>query len=140
MQSTEFDDPNLDKDRIVFGMPPSPLPSSLFTELLTNVVEDDSPYPEVRSAVSNTDDPEMPVNTLRVWVLGIIFAMVIPGLNQFFFFRYPAVTITGVRIQCSTLIRLFYSSFPFPSHMFSTFSLLPPRCFSSISPHPARGF
>lgn len=57
----------------------------------------------MRSAVSNIDDPEMPVNTLRVWVLGIIFAMVIPGLNQFFFFRYPAVTITGVRIQYSTL-------------------------------------
>lgn len=59
--------------------------------------EDDSPYPEVRSAVANTDDPLMPVNTLRAWLLGLLFAIIIPGVNQFFFFRYPSVTITGVR-------------------------------------------
>ncbi|KAL5530115.1 hypothetical protein ACEPAF_6372 [Sanghuangporus sanghuang] len=58
--------------------------------------EDDSPYPEVRSAVANTDDPEMPVNTLRAWLLGIFFAIIIPGVNQFFYFRYPAVTVTGL--------------------------------------------
>ena len=45
-------------------------------------IEDDSSYPEVRSAVANTDDPEMPVNTVRVWVLGIFFAIIIPGVNQ----------------------------------------------------------
>ena len=59
--------------------------------------EDDSPYPEVRSAVANSDDPEMPVDTLRAWVLGLIFAMIIPGINQLLYFRYPAVTISGVR-------------------------------------------
>ena len=58
--------------------------------------EDDSPYPEVRSAVASTDDPEMPVSTLRAWVLGILFAVLIPGMNQFFYFRYPSVSITGV--------------------------------------------
>ena len=26
----------------------------------------ESPYPEVRAAVSNTDDPSMPVNTFRM--------------------------------------------------------------------------
>ncbi|KZT18817.1 small oligopeptide transporter [Neolentinus lepideus HHB14362 ss-1] len=75
----EFDDPNLDKDMIV--------------------LEDDSPYPEVRSAVANTDDPEMPVATFRAWVLGIAWAVLIPGLNQFFFFRYPSVTISGLVAQ-----------------------------------------
>ncbi|KAH9944677.1 OPT oligopeptide transporter [Amylocystis lapponica] len=69
----EFDDPNFDKDAAVF--------------------EDDSPYPEVRSAVANTDDPDMPCNTLRVWVMGVIWAMIIPGMNQFFFFRYPSVSV-----------------------------------------------
>ena len=58
--------------------------------------EDDSPYPEVRSAVSNTDDPSMPINTFRAWFIGIIWAIIIPGLNQFFFFRYPSVTVGGV--------------------------------------------
>ncbi|KAL7278032.1 small oligopeptide transporter [Trametes coccinea BRFM310] len=75
----DFDDPNLDKDAVL--------------------LEDDSPYPEVRSAVANTDDPEMPVNTVRAWVIGIIWAMIIPGMNQFFYFRYPSVTVTGIVAQ-----------------------------------------
>ncbi|KAF8262095.1 OPT oligopeptide transporter protein-domain-containing protein [Lactarius quietus] len=59
------------------------------------IMEDESPYPEVRSAVSNTDDPTMPVSTLRAWVLGIIWTAFIPGINQFFYFRYPYVVIEG---------------------------------------------
>lgn len=41
-----FDDPNIDREHL-------------------GDVEDDSPYPEVRSAVANTDDPEMPCSTFR---------------------------------------------------------------------------
>ncbi|KAJ6532845.1 oligopeptide transporter [Mycena vulgaris] len=81
----EFDDPNLDKDAAIAG-----------------ILEDDSPYPEVRSAVANTDDPTIPVGTLRAWTLGLIWAIIIPGLNQFFFFRYPAVTVTGIVAQLLT--------------------------------------
>jgi OPT family small oligopeptide transporter len=71
-----FDDPNLDQSHIE--------------------LENDSPYPEVRSAVANTDDPDIPCSTLRAWILGIIGAIVIPGLNQFFFFRYPSVVISSL--------------------------------------------
>ncbi|KAJ3852991.1 OPT oligopeptide transporter [Lentinula lateritia] len=78
----EFDDPNIDKDAAIEG-----------------VLEDDSPYPEVRSAVANTDDPTIPVGTLRSWTIGFVWAILIPGLNQFFFFRYPSVTITGLVAQ-----------------------------------------
>ena len=63
----EFDDPNVDPEAMA--------------------LEDDSPYPEVRSAVSNTDDPDMPVNTLRAWIVGLIWSILIPGVNQFFFVR-----------------------------------------------------
>ena len=59
-------------------------------------IEDESPYPEVRSAVSNTDDPTMPSSTLRSWVVGLIFVVLISGMNQFFFFRYPTVLVTMV--------------------------------------------
>ena len=55
--------------------------------------------------LTNTDDPSIPAMTLRVWVIGMIWAIIIPGMNQFFFFRFPAVTVTGVRIKkfvCST--------------------------------------
>ncbi|KAF9221234.1 small oligopeptide transporter [Gyrodon lividus] len=79
-QSSEFDDPNLDPNQ-----------SAEF--------DDDSPYPEVRSAVANTDDPTIPVTTLRTWVIGLAWAVVMPGVNQFFFFRYPAVAITGIVAQ-----------------------------------------
>lgn len=77
----QFDDPNLDKEHALASF------------------EDDSPYPEVRSAVSNTDDPDMPVSTLRAWIIGIAWAVLIPGLNQFFFFRFPSVTVTGIVAQ-----------------------------------------
>ncbi|KAH7922259.1 OPT oligopeptide transporter [Leucogyrophana mollusca] len=77
-----FDDPNIDQDEAIVG-----------------VLEDDSPYPEVRSAVANTDDTSMPVNTIRAWVMGFIWAIVVPGLNQFFYFRYPSVSITGIVAQ-----------------------------------------
>ncbi|KAF8261430.1 OPT oligopeptide transporter [Lactarius quietus] len=59
------------------------------------IIEDESPYPEVRSAVSNTDDPTMPASSLRAWVLGIIWAVLIAGINQFFYFRYLSVVIDG---------------------------------------------
>jgi hypothetical protein len=58
--------------------------------------EDESPYPEVRSAVANTDDPYMPAGTLRAWLLGLVWAIIIPGVNQFYFFRYPSVSIGPV--------------------------------------------
>lgn len=41
-------------------------------------LEDDSPYPEVRSAVANTDDPDIPVSTIRSWTLGLLWAIIIP--------------------------------------------------------------
>ncbi|KAJ7822431.1 small oligopeptide transporter [Mycena leptocephala] len=61
--------------------------------------EEDSPYPEVRSAVANFDDPEMPVSTIRSWTLGILFSILIPCMNQFFHFRYPSVNLGPVVAQ-----------------------------------------
>ncbi|THH22516.1 hypothetical protein EUX98_g8179 [Antrodiella citrinella] len=69
----EYDDPNWDEEG--------------------EWLEDDSPYPEVRSAVANFDDPTMPVSTLRAWALGVCFAIVMPALNQFFDLRYPSILV-----------------------------------------------
>ena len=66
---------------------------------LLNSSEDDSPYPEVRSAVANFDDPEMPASTIRAWILGIAWAILLSGINQFFFFRYPSVVVGNVRTR-----------------------------------------
>ena len=62
-----------------------------------SILQDDSLYIEVRSAVTNTDDPMMPSSTFRAWVLGSILAALISGVNQFFYFRYPTIDISGAR-------------------------------------------
>jgi OPT family small oligopeptide transporter len=56
--------------------------------------EEDSPFPEVRASVSNIDDPEMPVMTLRMWLIGLILCLVGGSLNTFFNFRQPAPTVS----------------------------------------------
>lgn len=37
---------------------------------------DDSPFPEVRAVVRPVDDTQLPVNTLRMWTIGVIFTIV----------------------------------------------------------------
>jgi hypothetical protein len=74
----DFDDPNINKDEAIAGVLGVLLSSSSPLHVSDSSAEDDSPYPEVRSAVANTDDPDLPVSTIRAWVLGLIFAIVIP--------------------------------------------------------------
>jgi hypothetical protein len=46
------------------------------------VFDNHSAYAEVRESVSNTDDPSLPVETLRAWFLGIFFCVVLASVNQ----------------------------------------------------------
>ncbi|KAF7560314.1 hypothetical protein G7046_g3837 [Stylonectria norvegica] len=64
-----------------------------------DIDSDNSPFPEVRANVPNTDDPSMPVNTLRMWFLGVLFTIVGTAINQFFSMRYPGVTISSLVAQ-----------------------------------------
>ncbi|CAD6964877.1 unnamed protein product [Tilletia laevis] len=66
---------------------------------LENALLDDSIYPEVRAAVSNVDDHTMPVNTFRMWLIGIFFTVLLSSLNQFFSYRYPSVFISSLVVQ-----------------------------------------
>ncbi|KAJ3813473.1 small oligopeptide transporter [Lentinula aff. lateritia] len=59
------------------------------------ILEEDSPYAEVRSAVANFDDPDMPVSTIRAWVLGIIWTVLLAGINQVIVYRFPSILITN---------------------------------------------
>jgi OPT family small oligopeptide transporter len=63
---------------------------------IKDIDEDTSPYPEVRAVVPEVDDPDLPVNTLRMWMLGIFWVFVGAGVNQFFSLRYPAVHIVSI--------------------------------------------
>lgn len=57
-------------------------------------IEDDSPYPEVRASVPSTDDPSLPQNTIRVWVIGFIMTTLGCGMNTLFAFHSPSFSIT----------------------------------------------
>ena len=48
---------------------------------------EDSPYEEVRAAVRTTDGGEVG-NTVRAWVLGMIFVTLGSGLNMFLSMRF----------------------------------------------------
>jgi hypothetical protein len=95
-----FDDPNIDTSSVTTDgtcLAPSLHDDGSQTSLNLPEWEDESPYPEVRAAVSNTDDMEMPVDTFRAWTIGLFWAIIIPGLNQFLYFRYPSITVGSVR-------------------------------------------
>lgn len=56
---------------------------------------EDSPYEEVRAAVRNTDRGE-PANTVRAWVLGMLFVTVASGVNMFLSMRSPAINFPNI--------------------------------------------
>jgi OPT family small oligopeptide transporter len=60
---------------------------------------DHSAYPEVRAVVDPSDDPELPVATFRVFLLGTIFTVLGTAIQQFFSFRMPAINMTTYVIQ-----------------------------------------
>jgi len=57
---------------------------------------DNSPYPEVRASVPNTDNTTLSINTPRMWFLSMFFAVAGSATNLFFSLRYPSVAITPV--------------------------------------------
>jgi OPT family small oligopeptide transporter len=57
---------------------------------------DNSPYPEVRASVPATDNTNLSINTPRMWILSLLFAIAGSATNLFFSLRYPSVAITPV--------------------------------------------
>lgn len=62
------------------------------------LMEDNSPYPEVRAVVRNFD-VDLPANTIRAWVIGLILCTIGSGVNMLFSLRNPSVAITTYVIQ-----------------------------------------
>lgn len=58
-----------------------------------------SPYPEVRSVTDPYDDPSLPVETLRVYILGIIWTAIGAFINQFFAERQPGIPLSAPVVQ-----------------------------------------
>lgn len=62
------------------------------------LMEDNSPYPEVRAVVRNYD-VDVPANTVRAWVIGMTLCTIGSGVNMLFSLRNPSVSITTYVIQ-----------------------------------------
>ena len=59
---------------------------------------EDSPYEEVRAAV-RTEDGEEVANTIRAWILGMLFVTVGSGANMFLSMRSPAINFPAIVVQ-----------------------------------------
>ncbi|KAK3176727.1 hypothetical protein OEA41_008052 [Lepraria neglecta] len=91
-------DPNLPEE-LEEGIEEATDEHNLAGELrLVDELVENSPYPEVRAAVRNYDE-DMPINTVRAWVLGILLTTIASGLNALFALRQPAITITSLTVQ-----------------------------------------
>ena len=62
-----------------------------------------SPVEEVRLTVANTDDPNLPVWTFRMWLLGLLSCAILSFLNQFFAYRTEPLVITQITVQVASL-------------------------------------
>ncbi|KAJ6084307.1 hypothetical protein N7486_011107 [Penicillium sp. IBT 16267x] len=58
----------------------------------------DSQYESVRAAARNTDDGET-ANTVRAWILGMLFTTIGSGLNMFLSMRSPAISFPAIVVQ-----------------------------------------
>lgn len=65
--------------------------------------EEISPIEQVRLTVTNTDDPNMPVWTFRMWFLGVLSCALMSFLNQFFAYRTEPLIITQISVQVASL-------------------------------------
>ncbi|KAI6701576.1 hypothetical protein NL676_015900 [Syzygium grande] len=83
---------------------PPPTATTRLFELEHAIDEDDlSPIEEVRLTVTNTDDPTLPVWTIRMWFLGLLSCGLLSFLNQFFAYRTEPLIITPITVQVATL-------------------------------------
>ncbi|OAE28509.1 hypothetical protein AXG93_1736s1050 [Marchantia polymorpha subsp. ruderalis] len=65
--------------------------------------DDQSPVEEVALTVPTTDDPSLPVWTIRVWVIGIVSSLVLTFINTFFGYHTEPLSVTSVAAQIAAL-------------------------------------
>ncbi|KAK9335533.1 OPT oligopeptide transporter protein-domain-containing protein [Lipomyces starkeyi] len=61
-----------------------------------------SPYPEVRSVCSPRDDPSIPVETFRVYLIGFTWVCLGAFINQIMSYRQPHISLASHVIQILT--------------------------------------
>lgn len=115
-------DPNLPQEEI------DALNEALKTSDVEKITEvehtfaEDSPYEEVRAAVRTTDD-ESVANTVRAWILGMIFVTLGSGLNMFLSMRSPAINFPAIVVQLLVYPVGCLWARVMPTRVFNTFGL-----------------
>lgn len=64
---------------------------------------DECPIKQVEVTVPKTDDPEIPVLTFRMWVLGLVSCVVLSFVNQFFWYRSQPLSISSISAQIAVV-------------------------------------
>lgn len=62
-----------------------------------------SPYPEVRAVVDPYDDPNIPVETFRVYAISLFWTFVGSVINNFFVHRLPGISLSTSTVQLMLL-------------------------------------
>ncbi|KAK4371807.1 hypothetical protein RND71_007191 [Anisodus tanguticus] len=74
---------------------------------LPNEVDDDDNdeclIKEVEMTVPKTDDPTTPVQTFRMWFLGITSCVLLSFVNQFFWYRIEPLSISSTAVQIAVV-------------------------------------
>jgi OPT family oligopeptide transporter len=90
---------------------------------LEHELEELSPYPEVNAAVQNFDDTSLDANTLRAWIIGMLFVTIGSAMNMLFSLRKPTIAVGTLVCQISSYpVGLFFAKI-MPRHQFNTFGL-----------------
>ncbi|TQS31792.1 hypothetical protein Golomagni_07914, partial [Golovinomyces magnicellulatus] len=63
-----------------------------------SLIQEDSPYPEVRASVPPTDI-DMPVDTLRAWTIGTLLCTIVAACNVLLSLRRTPIAITSTVVQ-----------------------------------------
>ncbi|KAG6026942.1 hypothetical protein E4U40_001815 [Claviceps sp. LM458 group G5] len=85
-----------------------------------SLIQEDSPYPEVRSSVPPTDF-DVPVNTLRAWIIGVLLCTIVAACNVLLSLRRTPISISSTVVQLiSYPIGCSWAKF-MPHHTFHVF-------------------
>ncbi|KAK9464221.1 OPT oligopeptide transporter protein-domain-containing protein [Lipomyces oligophaga] len=71
----------------------------LHAKLEAVVIHYHSPYAEVRAVTDPFDDPKVPVETIRAYVIGSVWVAVAAFINEFFTFRQPSLALKSTVVQ-----------------------------------------
>ena len=58
-----------------------------------------SPYPEIRAITDPTDDPHVPVATIRAYSIGLFWTLIGSIINNFFVHRLPSISLGPHTVQ-----------------------------------------